>query len=525
MKERLEQAAPENGSLKDVETGSSATVIATTDTDTSTSDQQEVLQPTTGIQHIMSRGSSSSSSSICEALNDTPHENEVDVKEEIRPTSEPMGGILRQSQQGGGSASSIKPRDKLQSVSFDVMEADEKHPRARTAFVDGDVDYLKEESIRAPDDKMGRIDPGGSSSSLSLSSRLSRVVEKASTSCFSKLFGETYTKREGVIVLMAGALLAFNSGFVNGSTLSGFLTPTRKESVSAYTTSYSLSAMAVARGDTSEFGYYSCFVLSYLFGSFLAGLITPNGTPFQIEPTYGPTFLIGGVFLMTASILAAIESEPSYIFFLCAAANGIQNGIASIYSANLIRCSLTGASTDVALVIAQCVRGNRKQLMKGLVLMSIILCFWLGGFLSFYMTRRFLTHTLFFNAVLFWLIGLGLVYFLVHELDITVRAAISGTWQWKQAIGSLQESFRQRSGSGDDCKQLSKQSLYEMFDEIDDDHNGEIEPEELLDALLKANATINAKGVMVLIKKADSNGDGMINRKEWRQIVQKMEVP
>jgi hypothetical protein len=49
-----------------------------------------------------------------------------------------------------------------------------------------------------------------------------------------------------------------------------------------------------------------------------------------------PLFLIGGVFLLISSILAAMEGNETYIFFFAAAANGIPNGMASIYSANLI---------------------------------------------------------------------------------------------------------------------------------------------------------------------------------------------
>jgi hypothetical protein len=122
----------------------------------------------------------------------------------------------------------------------------------------------------------------------------------------------------------------------------------------------------MAEGDFREFGFQSNIILSYMMGAFIAGLVTPNATPYRIEPTYGPTFLVGGVFLLISSILAALEFSGSYIFFFAAAANGVQNGIASIYSA------------------------NRKNLSKGLVLVLIVLCsFWLGGLVSFYATSRF----------------------------------------------------------------------------------------------------------------------------------------
>ena len=153
--------------------------------------------------------------------------------------------------------------------------------------------------------------------------------------------------------------------------------------------------------------------LSYIVGVFISGLFTPRAKSYRIEPTYGPTFLVGGIFLLLASILAAMEGEPNHIFCLVAAANGIQNGISSIYSANLIRCTLTGATTDMTLAIAQSFRGNHENVTKAMVLASLIVSFWIGGIISFFLTSRWLGKTLFLNAALFWLIGAALVGFLV----------------------------------------------------------------------------------------------------------------
>jgi uncharacterized membrane protein YoaK (UPF0700 family) len=330
------------------------------------------------------------------------------------------------------------------------------------------------------------------------------------------LFGKDISKRECSFVITAGALIAFNSGFVNGSCVSGLLSPTgASQSVAGFTSSYTKSALAIVDGDWSTYGFNIGLIWSYMAGAFISGIITPDATPYQIQPTYGPTFLIGGVFLMTASILAALEAHPTYIFFLAAAANGIQNGIASIYSANLIRCSLTGSTTDIALVAAQLLQGNRKQLWKGMVILSIVCSFWLGGLISFFATRRFLSYTLFFNAALFWLIGIALVYFLVNELHVSMEAAIFGSWKWKNAIRRLNESSN--GGDGE-----TESRLLDMFDEIDADMNGQIEPDELLDFLLKANIKMSAKGVRILIKCADEDGDGLINREEWNKICEKV---
>jgi uncharacterized membrane protein YoaK (UPF0700 family) len=319
--------------------------------------------------------------------------------------------------------------------------------------------------------------------------------------------------------------MAFNSGYVNGSCLSGFLIPTGvTQSVAGFTSSYTKSALALSQGDFSTFGYYSSVILSYMFGAFLSGVITPEAKPYTIEPTYGPTFLIGGVFLLISSILAALEWNESYIFFFAATANGIQNGIASIYSANLIRCSLTGASTDIALVIGQLVRGKRKNLSKGLVLTMIVFSFWLGGIVSFFATSLFRVHSLFVNAALFWLVGASLIYFLVHELHITVRAAIFGNWEWRSAIRKLHERMAFSMHGGDmagapkDFEEMYSQEFDTLYDRVDLEGKGVIEEPDLVRALQRAGSKANLKGVKALIMCADETKDGTINREEWMKM-------
>jgi hypothetical protein len=358
-------------------------------------------------------------------------------------------------------------------------------------------------------------------SPVTLSGTLRKWTGKAQT----KLFGDDYSEKESMFVIVAGGLIAFNNGYVNGSCLSGLLSPNGvTQSVAGFTSAYTGSALAMAAGEIPEFGFQSNIILSYMMGAFIAGFVTPNATPYRIEPTYGPTFLVGGVFLLIASILAALEFSESYIFFFAAAANGIQNGIASIYSANLIRCSLTGSSTDIALVFGQLLRGNRKNLWKGLVLVLIVCSFWLGGLVSFYATSRFRSYSLFFNAGLFWVIGMSLVFFLVHELRISVRAAIFGTWEWKQALRMLHRRMIFSMHGGDnncnplEFEDLGTQEFGDLFDRVDKAGNGRIEETDLTAALHRAGVQIDSKGVKTLIKSADKSKDGTIYRDEWMKM-------
>lgn len=366
---------------------------------------------------------------------------------------------------------------------------------------DGDIIHADCATTKEPDPSSG--------------SRKTTVSERL----HADLFGNDYSHREGVFVLLAGIVMAFNCGFVNGSCASGLLLNGRSDlrvTVVGYTAAYTTSALETAQGDWSDVSFPSGLILSYMTGAFLAGLATPRARSYRIEPTYGPTFLVGGVFLLVASVLAETRyGDPRHVYCCIAASAGIQNGMASIYSANLIRCGLTGATTDFALAMGQLVRGNSKNLPKAIVIGLLLLNFWFGGVVSWYATRRFQSRTLFINAALFWLIGMALVVFLVREVGVSVKAAIFGTWKWDKVLQQLHQGM----GGG---MELTEAALCDLFDEIDDDGNGEIEPDELLTALLKADIVMSPKMVRMLIQCADEDGDGVIDRAEWEQLVRKM---
>lgn len=217
---------------------------------------------------------------------------------------------------------------------------------------------------------------------------------------------------------------------------------------------------------------------------------------------------------MSASLLAYYDQPSRYIFFLVTASNGIQNGIASIYSANLIRCTLTGATTDIAIVIAQSLNGNYKGLPRGCVLGMIVFFFWFGGILSYWAVRRFTTATLIFSAVVFYLNGLVLVVYLVMYVGVSFTDALLGSWKWKGVLKKLDNS------DGD----LTKEKLMNIFDKIDrdGDGNGEIDLDELAFGLKKANVRMKPHEMDRLFRAADENGDGAITREEWRSLADKV---
>jgi len=334
----------------------------------------------------------------------------------------------------------------------------------------------------------------------------------------------TAQRQEFTWVLIGGALLAFNSGWINGCCLSGHMAAgAPKQSVAGFTGAYTNAGLELADGDSENFRFHISMILSFIAGSFLTGLINPHGKPYELTPEYGPTFLIGASLLIAASILAANEPASKSYYYLAAAANGLQNGMSSVYSGNLLRtCHLTGTSTDIGLFLAQIVRGIRNNEWKLYVLLLLAFSFLLGSFISFFAIREWESETLIFNAVLFLAIGIScIVYFMVHY-RINVWQAATGTWHWQVALAALQHHPSLRmSRSSSEGEGEGSQFLLEIFDVLDEDKSGFIDEDELKRALEEAGTNISQSAIIAMIKVADADGDGRISREEWGHLIDK----
>jgi hypothetical protein len=136
---------------------------------------------------------------------------------------------------------------------------------------------------------------------------------------------------------------------------------------------------------------------------------------------------------------------------------------------------LTGTTTDIGLYSGQLLRGNRTNFYKLIVLISLALAFWLGGIICFIATQHFASHSLLFSGGFHIFIGPSLVTFLMAELDVTFMAAMFGTWNWKNSVDKLQQSFMDSGyigtkGGGEVLDGDDHNFLSGLFDQIDVDH-------------------------------------------------------
>jgi hypothetical protein len=215
------------------------------------------------------------------------------------------------------------------------------------------------------------------------------------------------------LAVMGGVVLAFNSGFANGCCLSGAIVEGTKQAVAAVTGAYTTSAVAFCRGDSSVFRTQMTMILSYAFGSCLAGVANPEPKPFVLSKSVGPTLLLCAALVGLSSNVATSGgggASTLYVFALAAMANGIQNSITSVATGNLIRSAhYSGMTSDMGTFLGQMLRGNYANLFRFKVCMSLAAAFWTGGALSVFVTKEFGTSSLLFSAILYAICGLGVL--------------------------------------------------------------------------------------------------------------------
>lgn len=343
-------------------------------------------------------------------------------------------------------------------------------------------------------------------------------------------------RSEQLLVLIGGACLAFNSGFISGACLNALgdddndnndwyddelaaganpanLTARGEDrgaiSVAGFTVGFTNAALYAAEGDGFAARLEIAPMVSFLGGSAMCGYIMPRRQAWELGPEYGPTFILGALFLLLATIFALNFKDSHAVYYWASAANGLSNGITSMYSANLIRtCSLSGPITDIGLILGQLLRGDKQNVWLLQVLVLMIMAFFLGALSSFWASEELGHRALIFNCGFFASIGACYIVFMMRKHNISLWSAATGQWNWEVALDLL-------TGTKE-TDELCEEDLYNLFDVIDKDGSGGIDAEELADSLIIAGKrSIPRKNILALLVAADDNGDGIINRDEF----------
>jgi hypothetical protein len=206
----------------------------------------------------------------------------------------------------------------------------------------------------------------------------------------------------------AGLILAFNSGFANGCCMSGAIVQGTKQAIAAVTGAWTNSAVSFAQGNQAAFQLQTTMILSYAFGSAIAGILNPIPTPFVLSESVGPGLLICSGLVFAASQMASKgQGSSTMIFALAAIANGLQNSITSVHTGNLVRSThYSGMTSDLGTFVGQILGGNTANAFRVKVILGLMGAFWTGGALSVAVTDIYKTESLIFSAALYAVAGI-----------------------------------------------------------------------------------------------------------------------
>jgi uncharacterized membrane protein YoaK (UPF0700 family) len=379
------------------------------------------------------------------------------------------------------------------------------------------------------------INASSSHSMKRLKDVVGNVVETARESETSRpKTWQEHTARQYALSIGLGISMAFSAGYANGVCLSGFLNVdpegSVKQSVAGVTGLYTNSAIFIGEREFHQASFMFGTIFSVMGGAFLSALLNPYPIAFEISPRYGLTFLMAAFFMTLGAIEALHDNRRE--FYFTAIANGIQNGVSSMYSANLLRTShLTGTTTDIGLFLGMAIRGNRTNNWKLYILIGLAVSFWLGSISGFLASQVKYEYSLIFNAVFFFLLSIVVIARTCIVYQVSPLNALLGTGKWIDSLDHLEivkDNGGESDGSAADDKDkrnhLDEGELHQMFDEIASGGDGNVDQQTLLAYLAthKLKVQKHRKPLVAVLHNAfvaHGDGDWKLSKDDWNALI------
>ena len=178
-------------------------------------------------------------------------------------------------------------------------------------------------------------------------------------------------EKQNISIKILIDILTFLAGFVNG-----IFFITTGTAVSHHTGNLTRFAVKLSKGAAGEAIAILPLLLAFGAGACISGIIFRSQT-FSLAKRYSVLLLIfAAVFLGIAIVRPAM---PITLVLTCTVL-GVQNGIFIPYNGVLIRTShFTGYLTDAGRVLGRLLCGHTKELDRGLLYLSGIVCFTAGA--------------------------------------------------------------------------------------------------------------------------------------------------
>ena len=202
------------------------------------------------------------------------------------------------------------------------------------------------------------------------------------------------------------ALLSLLAGMVNVISLLLFFIPTTH-----FTGNITQFVLAFNEGDWATMVELLGLILCFLGGGILSGMLFSKK---KFEPTkrYGLLLILFGSMMLLLFIFGLRDEKWLYFFSFVV---GTQNGMFIFYHGIIVRTShFTGYLTDIGVVLRRLIRGQKKDRWKVLFYFTSMVCFGIGGTISFLLYEKFGAATI---------IAVGIGYIIVGSYYFSFRKA------------------------------------------------------------------------------------------------------
>ena len=202
------------------------------------------------------------------------------------------------------------------------------------------------------------------------------------------------------------ALLSLLAGMVNVISLLLFFIPTTH-----FTGNITQFVLAFNEGDWATMVELLGLILCFLGGGILSGMLFSKK---KFEPTkrYGLLLMMFGSMMLLLFLFGVRDEKWLYFFSFVV---GTQNGMFIYYHGIIVRTShFTGYLTDIGVVLGRLIRGQKKDRWKVLFYFTSMVCFGIGGTISFLLYEKFGAATI---------IAVGIGYIIVGSYYFSFRKA------------------------------------------------------------------------------------------------------